>query len=73
MDDSRDGAGHATGGVVTGTQVAGSWSSGSGGDVARPTLTSLHAPQSRPQSPATPTASHQRNPNNYYLRTNTKK
>ena len=71
-DGSLDGAGHDVGGVVTGTQVAGAWSSGGGGDDARSTLPTLHAPRSRPQSPATPTTLHQRKPN-YNLRTATKK
>lgn len=77
MGASRDGTGHVAEGVVTGTQVAGAWSGGSGREDGRSVLTHLSGDRPRPQSPATPTTSttysSQRNLSKKSLRSNTKK
>lgn len=70
---SRDGTGPATEGMVTGTQVAGAWSSGTGREEAFPTLSVARTTSSGPQSPATPAALSQRNSGKKTLRSSTKK
>lgn len=73
VGDSRDRAGSATEGAVTGTQVAGAWSGGIGRVEALPCPSAGRPSGSHSQSPAAPTASSQRNPAKRTMRSSIKK
>lgn len=62
VDDGRNGSGPAAGGVVTGTQVAGAWSGGSGGKDSFSPLPAARTGDTRQRTPAAPAASSQPNP-----------